>query len=255
MKTTRNSILLALVVSCLLSMSAHAQLPAPFAGGVKLQHGGVSPALGLTMKALAGYSGDVTLNWQQPTTAGILKVTSFAAGVGTVNVTTLNLASATDVGTSILGVVNGGTGVSSFTGNSVVVTNAGGTALTTKTLGDGQLLIGSAGNAPVVANLTAGTGVTITNNPGSITISTSLSNISNKQRYTLSAAAFSYTANAPPAGFVLNATSVINITVFEAGGFPITATVTAINTIANTFDFVISGFPTAGSSALVTFQN
>lgn len=371
MKTTRNSILFALVVSGLLSMNAQAQLPAPFAGGVKLQQGGVSaPATGLTMKALPGYSGEVTLNWLQPTASGVLKLTSFAAGVGTVSITTLDLASATDVGSSILGIANGGTGAStanaalnnllpsqggnsgkflqtdgsstswktavtsvglslpaelsvsgspvtttgtlsatwanqtgntvfaspangssgtpgfrslvaadipnldagkittgilpvarggtgagSFTGNAVVVTNAAGTALTTQTLTNGQIMIGSTGSAPVATTLTAGTGVTITNGAGSITISASLSNISNKSRYALSATVYNYTGNAPPAGFVLNGTSVITITVFEAGGFPITATVTNINTVANTFDFILSGFPTAGSSALVSFQN
>ncbi len=38
-------------------------------------------------------------------------------------------------------------------------------------LTDGQLLIGRTGNVPLAANLTAGTGVSITNNSGSITIS------------------------------------------------------------------------------------
>ncbi|MDP4236230.1 MAG: hypothetical protein Q8919_07295, partial [Bacteroidota bacterium] len=76
-----------------------------------------------------------------------------------------------------------------------------------------------------------------------------------KSRIALSASQYSYTANAAPAGFTLTATSVITITVFEAGGYPITATVTNINTSNNTFDFVISGYPTAGSSALIAFQN
>jgi hypothetical protein len=71
----------------------------------------------------------------------------------------------------------------------------------------------------------------------------------------LLASAVSYTANAAPAGFTMSATTVINITILEAGGYPITATVTNINTVNNTFDFVISGYPTAGSSALITFQN
>ena len=48
----------------------------------------------------------------------------------------------------------------------------GGTG-TNQALADGQLLIGSTGNAPVAANITAGTGVTISNTPGGITISAS----------------------------------------------------------------------------------
>lgn len=52
----------------------------------------------------------------------------------------------------------------------VPVANASGSALTSVTLNDGQVLIGSTGNAPVAATLTAGSNVTITNGPGSIEI-------------------------------------------------------------------------------------
>lgn len=66
----------------------------------------------------------------------------------TTGVTTVNLA--TDV-TGILGVVNGGTGQSTYT--------------------NGQLLIGNtAGNTLTKATLTGGTGITITNGAGSITV-------------------------------------------------------------------------------------
>lgn len=134
--------------------------------------------------------------------------------------------------------------------------NAGGTALVSTALTNGQLLIGSTGAAPTVATLTAGTGITITNGAGSITIASNTANITNKSRIALSPAAFSYASQAPPAGFTITATTVINITVLEAGGFPITATVTAITPGApGTFDFVVSGYPTAASFALVTFQN
>ncbi|TCR67890.1 hypothetical protein [Rhizobium sp. BK376] len=54
--------------------------------------------------------------------------------------------------------------------NSVQV-NGGGTLAGVGPLTDGQLLIGSNGNAPQASTLTAGPGVTITNGPASITIS------------------------------------------------------------------------------------
>lgn len=60
--------------------------------------------------------------------------------------------------------------VTGLTANSVVTTD-GSSNLTTKTLTNGQLVIGSTGAAPVAASLTAGTGINITNGAGSITVS------------------------------------------------------------------------------------
>jgi hypothetical protein len=363
---TRHSVFALLLLSFFFQ-SAEAQLTAPFAGGVKLQQGGgTNPGFGLSMKAKQTFSGDVTLNWVQPTANGILKVTGFGAGAGDLSVTALDLT--TDVGSSILPILNGGTGAStangalnnllpsqsgnngkflktdgtnsswqtavtsvglalpaeltvsnspvtstgtltaawaSQTANKVfaspdgasgtpsfrslvsadipnldaskittgilpiarggtnsgtalngdrIMVSSGGAIVESAALTNGQLLIGSTGVAPVAANLTAGNGITITNGAGQITIAAN-SNGTNKTRVNLSATAYSYTGNAPAAGFTLSATSVINITILEAGSFPITATVTNINTVNNTYDFVISGYPTAGSIALVTFQN
>jgi hypothetical protein len=56
------------------------------------------------------------------------------------------------------------------TPKSAVITDAGGN-LSTLTLTNGQLVVGSTGNVPVAAALTAGTGVTVGNAPGAITIS------------------------------------------------------------------------------------
>ena len=161
---------------------------------------------------------------------------------------------ASKITTGTLPVSRGGTGVTSFTGNSVITSNAAGDGLVSTHLNDGQIMVGSTAGAPVAATLTAGNGITITNASGTITIASN-ANGNNKARIALLASSVSYTGNAPPAGFVLSATSVINITIMEAGGYPITATVSNINTVANTFDFVISGYPTAASSALITFQN
>ncbi len=82
--------------------------------------------------------------------------------------TNINLTTAV---TGVLPVANGGTNASSLSGNRIAVTNAGGTALgTAAALTDGQLLMGSTGAAPVAAAITAGSGVTVTNGAGSISL-------------------------------------------------------------------------------------
>lgn len=69
--------------------------------------------------------------------------------------------------------VNGGTGVSSPTLNTLPVAQGADAFQFLGPLTNGQILIGSTGQLPIAANLTAGTGVEITNNSGSITISAS----------------------------------------------------------------------------------
>ena len=75
--------------------------------------------------------------------------------------------------TGTLPVLRGGTGATSFTTNGVLIGNASNAISATAELADGELLIGSAGNAHVPATLTAGTGITVTNGSGSITIANS----------------------------------------------------------------------------------
>ncbi len=405
MKTSINKSILAFALMSVMALTANAQLSAPFAGGVKLQQGGaLNPQFGINMKAAQGLTGDFTLNWAQPASNGVVKMTGYGPGAGTMVVTTLDLSSSTDVGNSVLSVANGGTGattllgalnamlpsqggnngkflttdgtntswgtavtsvglslppemtvsnspvtstgtltatwasqgankifaspdgaagapsfrtmtsndvpnldaskittgtlssaqipnldaskittgvlntaqipnldaskittgtlpvsrggtgVTSLTGNGVVTANAAGDGLVSTHLNDGQIMIGSTAGAAVPATLTAGNGVSIVNAGGSITISSN-ANGNNKARIPLNPSSVNYAANPAPAGFTLSPTSVITMTIMEAGGYPITATVTNINTVNNTFDFVISGYPTAASSALITFQN
>jgi hypothetical protein len=84
-----------------------------------------------------------------------------------------NIPLATHV-TGILPVANGGTNTSTLTGNRVMQSNAGGTAIIeAPALTNGQLLIGSTGAAPVAATLTEGAGITITEGAGSVTIAAS----------------------------------------------------------------------------------
>lgn len=54
--------------------------------------------------------------------------------------------------------------------NGLPVANSSGSALTGVTLGDGELLIGVTGGAPVATTIAAGANVTITNSPNSIEI-------------------------------------------------------------------------------------
>ena len=79
--------------------------------------------------------------------------------------------------TGTLPVANGGTGLATLTANSLYVGN-GTSALTA--LGaatNGQIPIGRTGLSPVLATLTAGTNVTVTNGSGSITIAASLTTL------------------------------------------------------------------------------
>lgn len=74
--------------------------------------------------------------------------------------------------TTPLEALKGGSGLSSPTANGVLIAN-GASPYTAQLLTDGQLLVGSTGLAPVAATLTAGTGISIVNGAGTITISQS----------------------------------------------------------------------------------
>ena len=83
----------------------------------------------------------------------------------------INLASLV---TGTLPVANGGTGLATLTANSLFVGN-GTSALTALGVAtNGQIPIGRTGLSPVLANLTPGTNVTITNGVGSITVAATL---------------------------------------------------------------------------------
>jgi len=71
-------------------------------------------------------------------------------------------------GTLIVG--RGGTGANTFTDHGILIGNATNPVSATAELANGQLLIGSTGNAPVPATLTQGTDISITNASGGITI-------------------------------------------------------------------------------------
>ena len=82
----------------------------------------------------------------------------------------------TDV-TGTLPVANGGTGATTLTSNSVVLGNGTSALTALGVASDGQLIIGRTGLSPVLATLTAGTNVTVTNGAGSISIAANLSTL------------------------------------------------------------------------------
>jgi len=76
---------------------------------------------------------------------------------------------------AILTVPNGGTGVATLTSHGILLGNGASAVSATAELADGQLLIGSTGNAPSAASLTAGSNITITPGAGTITIAATVS--------------------------------------------------------------------------------
>lgn len=82
----------------------------------------------------------------------------------TTNATTLSYAINAPVSVS-----NGGTGLTSITAHGIMV-GEGTSNVNPITLTNGQLLIGNSSSDPVAANISAGTGISITNGTGSITI-------------------------------------------------------------------------------------
>ena len=90
-----------------------------------------------------------------------------------------SVALASGVVTGTLPVSKGGTGATTLAANTLILAN-GTSALTS--LGaatNGQIPIGRTGLAPVLANLTAGSNITITNGSGAITIAASFSTLAN----------------------------------------------------------------------------
>lgn len=70
----------------------------------------------------------------------------------------------------VLPIARGGTNSGTALNNNRVMFSAGGAIVESGALTNGQLVIGSTGGAPQIASLTAGSGITITPGPGSITI-------------------------------------------------------------------------------------
>ncbi len=80
---------------------------------------------------------------------------------------------ASTITSGILPISVGGTGSATPLNNNRIMVSSAGAIVESGPLTNGQVLIGSTGLAPVVASLTAGSGITITNGAGSITIAAS----------------------------------------------------------------------------------
>ena len=75
----------------------------------------------------------------------------------------------------ILPVTNGGTNSSAALNNNRIMVSSAGALVEAAPLTNGQLLIGSTGSVPVAAAITGGTGISVLNAAGNITISATAS--------------------------------------------------------------------------------
>lgn len=145
----------------------------PGATGTVLTSNG--PTVAPSFQAGSGGSGIVTINGDVSFVTGATVI--FTGGPSTGLSFTGDGVQTMHLG-GTLAVTNGGTGVASFPINGVLTSGATTTsALTAKTLNNGQIIIGSTSAPPIAANITAGTGISITNGANSITIANTSANI------------------------------------------------------------------------------
>ena len=109
-----------------------------------------------------------------------LQVNEASIDLANCNNTTAGFLTTVPLATAVTGqlpIANGGTGTSSLgTSNFFYANNVG--AIASLAFGtNGQIIIGRTGLAPVMANLTAGSNISITNGSGTITIAASLSTL------------------------------------------------------------------------------
>ena len=91
-------------------------------------------------------------------------------GFGTTGLTPAAATSGVVTVAGVLVVANGGTGVSTLTDHGILLGSGTGAVTATAEPSDGQLLIGSTGNDPVLASVTNGTGIDITGGAGSLDV-------------------------------------------------------------------------------------
>jgi hypothetical protein len=197
--------------------------------------------------------GNGALRLTRPTGMGVLLGSAFDGLTNTLDVTygKLNLADNTNYVTGILNVANGGTGVNTLPVGAILVGNGTG-PVTTTNLTNGQLLIGNTGNPPTAATLTAGTGVTITNGAGSITIAVNSAALGNTAQVTTTTLNQDYTITAP-FNLLVGARAIVTLT--APHNHRQIATVTTVNDVTDQVSVHLSGTPTIAGRIVVLFQN
>jgi hypothetical protein len=146
----------------------------PNATGELFLHG--STVTGITISGNAGtntstVAGIASSTTQVGTVALATNVQAAAQAATTVALTPSNATSL--FSTNALPATQGGTGLKSPTAHSLIVAEGGSAFNVLGVASNGQIPIGSAGADPVLATLTAGTNVSITNGAGSISIAAS----------------------------------------------------------------------------------
>jgi hypothetical protein len=204
---------------------------------------------GTTGQVLTGVTGSAP-TFQAPAASSItitgdsgggLTGNSFTFTGGTTGLTFAGAGSTETLGGTLV-VANGGTGRATLTNHGLLV--GAGTAAITQLANatNGQLPIGSTGADPVLATITAGTGITVTNGAGSITIaangagfpytdeSTSFSAVSNNGYFVTGTATATMPAS-PSQGdritFILDTTNVLTVTANTGQVLRIGSTVSA----------------------------
>jgi len=119
----------------------------------------------------AGTGVSVTNGSGSITIANTAATQAVAGTTNQINVSTASGTSTLSLSSTII--APGTLAVPSLTANSFLYSGTAGLLTTTAAPTNGQILIGSTGAAPVAATLTAGTGITVTNTAGAITIANS----------------------------------------------------------------------------------
>jgi hypothetical protein len=146
--------------------------------------------------------------------------------------------------------------VDTFTPNSAVYVTTAGEVVSTAALTDGQILIGDTGGVPVVGTITGGTGITVTNGAGTITI-----DVDNTELVTsFSAGTTGFTPNIATTGAVTLA-GTLNV---ANGGTGLTAlgsanTVLGVNAAGTLSEYKTltagTGMSVVHGAGVVTFNN
>ncbi len=123
-----------------------------------------------TFRSITGTANRLTVtNGDGQSGNPVLDISSNYSGQN--SITTLGTISTGTWNGSTIGIGYGGTNSTSALNNNRIMVSTTGSIKEAAALTNGQLLIGSASAAPVAANITAGNGISITNAPGSITVS------------------------------------------------------------------------------------